>query len=81
MISGDFLGLNRYAHVDESVINSGDVIGFRVRRERTCELFVNGESKGVIFKNMPRMIVPGVTCSLKKKDLNVCSVCCVKYDA
>jgi len=62
-------------------IASGDSIGFRVRRERSCELFVNGESKGVICDNLPAMIVPAITPSLSKRDLNVCSVCCVNYDA
>jgi len=84
MISDGFDDFDRYiryvyASVEDTVINSGDRIGFRVRRERTCELFVNGESKGVIFKNIPRMIVPAITCSLKSKDLNVCSVCSVQY--
>jgi len=81
MISDEFDDFRKYAYVEDTVINSGDRIGFRVRRERTCELFVNGVSKGVVFKNLPAMIVPAVTCSLKKKDLNVCSVCCVKFDA
>jgi len=64
----------------DSVIVSGDSIGFRVRKERSCELFVNGESKGVICRNLPAMIVPVITPSLNNSDLNVCSISCVKYD-
>lgn len=59
--------------------SNGDKIVLRFNTaEKLCELIINGNSKGIIFRNIPTEIIPAISHSFKKSGINTCSVRCVQ---